>query len=176
MSDFVNTVYDETSKLGKMQSFIGLIFAVIIGIVLIIIGYTFVNSSNVYIGTSGEIILIDCQDIQEYQKTKNSKTVKTKKQCVLTIKYNDNENNSYVNKLTTDNQNYSLGQTIKIEYLKSEPNQIRTPSFSDSTIGYISSGISLIIIIGAGINYYIASNSKLYASTQGAKTAFNLIT
>ena len=176
MSDFVDTVYDETSKLGRIQSFIGLIFAVIIGIVLVIIGYTFVNSSNEYIATSGEIILIDCQDISEYQKTKNNKTVKMKKQCVLTIKYNDNDNNSYVNTLTIDNKNYSLGQTIKIEYLKSDPNQIRTPGISDSVVGYISSGISLIIIIGAGINYYFASNSKLYASTQGVKSAYNIIT
>lgn len=177
MSDFVDTVYDETSKLGRIQSFIGLIFAVIIGIVLVIIGYTFVNSSNVYIGTSGEIILIDCQDIQENKKTKNGKSEKIKKQCVLKIKYNDNDNdnNSYVNTLVVDNKNYSLGQTIKIEYLKTEPNQIRTPGISDSTVGYISSGISLIIIIGAGINYYFASNSKLYASTQGVKSAYNLI-
>lgn len=99
-----------------------------------------------------------------------------KKQCVLTIKYNDNNNNSYVNTLVVDNKNYSLGQTIKIEYLKSDPNQIRTPGISDSVVGYISSGISLIIIIGAEINYYFASNYKLYASTQGVKSAYNLIT
>jgi uncharacterized membrane protein (UPF0136 family) len=174
MSDFASSVYEETSKLGKMQSFIGLIFATIVGIVLLIIGYTFVNSNNEYIDVSGEIITVNCQDIEEHQKTKNGKE-KIKKKCVLTIKYSDNDNNSYTNKLTTDDKNYSQGQIIKIEYLKSEPNQIRTPGFSDSTIGYISSGISLIIIIGAGINYYFASNSKLYASTQGVKSAYELI-
>lgn len=174
MSDFATSVYEETSKLGKIQSFIGLIFAIVVGIVLIIIGYTFVNSNNEYISVSGEIILVNCQDVEEYQKTKNSKE-KIKNKCVLTIKYSDNNNNSYVNKLTTDDKSYSQGQIIKIEYLKTEPNEIRTPGFSDSTIGYISSGISLIIIIGAGINYYFASNSKLYASTQGVKSAYELI-
>ena len=97
-----------------MQSFIGLIFATIVGIVLLIIGYTFVNSNNEYIDVSGEIITVNCKNIEKNQKTKNSKE-KIKKKCVLTIKYSDNDNNSYTNKLTTDDKNYSQGQIIKIE-------------------------------------------------------------
>lgn len=169
MSDFVSSVYDDASKLGVIQSFIGLIFAIIIGLVLVIIGYTFVFSANEYIKVSGEIIFIDCQNITDY------KTKKTTRQCVLSIKYNDKANNLYTNNITVDNKTYLLGQTIEIEYLKSNPNQIRIPGLSDPVLGYISSGISLLIVIGAAINYYFASNYKLYASTQGAKSVYNLI-
>jgi len=45
--------------------------------------------------------------------------------------------------------------------MESNPNQIRIPGVSDSTLGYISSGISVLIILGASVNYYLSTNYKL---------------
>lgn len=177
MSDFASSVYDDASDLGVIQSFIGLIFAVVIGLILVIIGYYFVFSTNEYIKTSGEIIFIECENIITNKTTGTrgtNKTTKTTKQCTLEIKYFDSANNSYTNSIIVNDKNYSLNQKINIEYLKSDPNQIRIPGLSDQVLGYISSGISLLIIAGAGINYYFASNYKLYASAQGAKTVYNV--
>jgi hypothetical protein len=50
------------------------------------------------------------------------------------------------------------------------------PGLSDSTLGYISSGISIFLVLGVGVNYYLSTNYKLYASAQGAKTVYNTFT
>ncbi len=172
MPGIVDNLYDDASSLGKFQSFVGLIFAVVIGLVLIIVGYYYVTSSNQYILTTGIVKNINCQDVVN-NNSKTPNTTSTTKVCTLNIEYNVN-GVTYTNILTENNVVYSLNQSIKIEYLKSDPNQIRMPGLSDSTIGYISSGISVLIVLGAGFNYYLSSNYKLYASAQGANTVYNV--
>ena len=175
MPDIVNNLYDDASSLGKIQSLIGLIFAIIIGLVLIIVGYYYVSSSNKYISTNGIVKNVICEDKIQTNSTKKSTTTTTIKVCTLNIEYNVN-NVVYTNSLTIENVIYSMNQPIQIEYLESDPNQIRMPGLSDSTMGYISSGISIVLILGAGLNYYLSSNYKLYASAQGASTVYRTFT
>lgn len=176
MSDFVSDVYDDASNLGVIQSFIGLIFASIIGLVLLFVGYTYIASSNEYVGTKGKITNVLCTNVERKTSPgKKGTNTQTTKSCVLTVEYLDKKTEFYKNTLNTnDNNVYKVGQTIQIEYLKSDPNQIRLPGFADSTLGYISSGISIVLILGASFNYYLASNYKLYASAQGAKTVYSV--
>lgn len=175
MSGIVDNLYDDASSLGKIQSLIGLIFAIVIGLVLIIIGYYYVSSSNKYVLTTGVVKSVICEDKIQSKTTDKSTTTTTTKVCTLNIEYNVN-NVIYTNTLTTNNEVHSANQSIQIEYLESDPNKIRMPGLSDSTIGYISSGISAIIILGAGLNYYLSSNYKLYASAQGANTVYKVFT
>lgn len=158
MSGIVDNLYDDALSLGKIQSLIGLILASIIGLVLIIVGYNYVSSSNKYILTTGIVKNVICEDkIQTNSKNKSTTTTKI---CTLNIEYNVN-NVVYTNILTVNNKVYSTNQSIQIEYMESNPNQIRIPGVSDSTLGYISSGISVLIILGASVNYYLSTNYKL---------------
>ena len=177
MPDFVNHMYDDASSLGKVQSFIGLVIAIIIGLVLIIIGYYYVSSSNQYIITLGTITAVNCQNIIQNNTTKTTNTNTTNTNtimCILNIEYKDNNTVFYTNNLTVNKSIYSVGQSIQIEYLKSNPNQIRLPTLSDMTFGYISSGISIVIVLGGLLNYYLSSNYKLYASAQGVKSVYGI--
>ena len=108
---------------------------------------------------------VNCENVMISNTGKSQNT----KRCLVNIEYNVN-NINYAGVLNIDNVVYSEGQTIKIEYLKSDPNLIRLPGLSDKTIGYISSTIAIIIILVSSINYYLSSNYKLYASAQGAQT------
>ena len=179
MSNIVDNLYDDASSLGKIQSLIGLIFAIIIGLVLIVVGYYYVSSSKKYSLTNGIVKNAICEDkIRTNYNNKSSSisstTTNTTKVCTLNIEYNVN-NIVYINTLTTNNV-YSINQSVQIEYLVSDPNQIRMPGLSDSTLGYISSAISLVLILGSGLNYYLSSNYKLYASAQGANTIYRTFT
>ena len=175
MPGIVDNLYDDASSLGKIQSLIGLVFSIIIGLVLIIIGYYFVSSSNKYISITGIVKNVICEDKIQTNSTSRSTTTSTTKVCTLNIEYNVN-NVVYTNSLTVNNVIYSMDQPIQIEYLESDPNQIRMPGLSDSTLGYISSGISIFLVLGAGVNYYLSTNYKLYASAQGANTVYRTFT
>jgi len=167
MPEILNNIYNDSSSLGKIESFIGLVIAVIIGLVLIIIGYYNITSSEQYILTTGTINGINCQNIIQNNTTNTSTNTSTTKSCILNIGYKDDNTIFYTNNLTIDNNIYTIGQTIQIEYLKSNPNQIKLPGISNITLGYISSGISVVIILGGLLNYYLSSNYKLYASAEG---------
>lgn len=175
MPGIVDNLYDDASSLGKIQSLIGLVFSIIIGLVLIIIGYYYVSSSNKYNSTTGIVKNVICEDKIQTNSTGRTTTTSTTKVCTMNIEYNV-DNVIYTNSLTVENVIYSMDQPIQIEYLESDPNQIRMPGLSDSTMGYISSGISIILILGAGVNYYLSTNYKLYASAQGANTVYRTFT
>jgi hypothetical protein len=171
MAGLAENLYDDSSKLGIIKSLIGLIITIIIGVILIIIGYTYVFSNNKYIITTGKILEIICKDIISNSSNKQV----TQKQCTINIQYLDEQNIEYINTLVVDNVNYTLNQSIQIEYLNTNKNVIRIPGLSDQTMGYISSGISIILILGGVGNYWLTTNYKLYASAQGASTVYNIL-
>lgn len=162
MNSIGSDLYEGSSQLGVFQSFIGLIFGVIIGIVLIIVGSSFLFSQDKYISTTGNV------------QSKNCTLVDKNNNCVMNIKYQDSKGNSYINSLNTTNISYSIGQDIPIEYLESNPNSIRIPGLSNQTMGFISSLISIIIVALVSFNYYMTTHYKLYAAATGAKTVYGI--
>lgn len=163
-NEIANDLYEGTAKLGKIQSYVSLIVIIIIGVILILCSFNYFFSNEKYNVIRGKIESIKC----------NTTTINNKPQtsCTLELSYTI-DGIKYKSTLNTNTSTYSSNQEIDIEYLESNRNNIRIPSLSNQMIGLISSGVALVIIGGAYYNYYLTTESKVYASSQGVSTIYN---
>jgi hypothetical protein len=163
-NELANDLYEGSAKLGTIKSYITLIIVIIIGIILVLCSMSYFFSSEKYLTIKGKVESVKCET-----KTVNNKP---ETNCVLEVSYNISDKN-YKSIITTNTSTYNNNQIIDIEHLESNPNFIRIPSLSNKMVGLISSAVAIIIVAGAYYNYYLTTQSKVYASAQGAQTIFN---
>jgi hypothetical protein len=165
MVDFASEIYEDTSKLGRIYSLIGLIVGIIIAIILFICAFNFQQTPD-NMSTIATILSASCTNIINNNKTEYS--------CVLKLKYTVN-NKEYTNFITTQsNIYYNQNANIDITYEKDDPNKIYIKSLDNTSMSLISCCIGIVIILGAGVNYYLTNNSKFYAAGTGVASTINL--
>ena len=159
MSSISDELYSDSAALGNITSLIYLIIAIVIGVILIISAIINFTSPK-YLSINAIITNVNCKVSQENKTSSN---------CNLIVTYSV-QNKNYTESLTITGTGYSVGQNINIEYLPSDPTQIRSASTSTTTMGIISSVLALIIVGGSYFNYYMTTHYKLFASAQGVNT------
>lgn len=176
--NYGETLYDGASELGKLQSLIGFICAIIAAVILICAGllFYFKDESN-NVDTTATIKEINCT--QRPTETYDSRTRRYKREiindCVLTINYNVLDK-VYENKLTSSGTTiYYVGASVDITYDKTNPNVVSFRGIKSTYIGYFLSCIALILVACAGFTYWLSQRSKFFSAIQGTSTAVNLI-
>lgn len=159
--------YDGTATFGRLYGYFNFFIGFIFFIVIMIIGYWFYNSEDVYEKNyvKGTILKdSSCNMVQE----KNNKTY----DCSLNIQYNI-DNTEYLKKnflIYDSGKKYYPSDIIDLRYSNKDKYDITNRLWTNKSIGSIIMIIALIILICISINLYLVRNSKEYAAATG--TAF----
>jgi hypothetical protein len=164
-SNILNSVFDETSNLGKATTSITFVISIIVGIILIIFAIYFGNlKSKPYV----KAFIKSANCVTDSRIINNR--IERSYGCLLNLNYNIN-NVEYINDISVNSSTvYNPNTFIDIEYDESNPNLINIKSLENSTISYISVGIAILIIVASWMNSYLSNQSKTYASLQGFST------
>jgi len=181
MSDLASTVYDETSSLGKTYATIQIFIGIFICIILCLCGLynEFLPVTTAI--TNAKILKITnnnglCdRNIAASTNAENVKSESITYNCNLQVTYTVN-NQTYTNNISLQNSTpYTVGQTIQLSYNLNDPNIITSPQPDNKTMGSISIIIGILILSSCAVNYYLATQSKLYAATEGVGTSISLL-
>ena len=168
MSNIANDLYSGSADLGYIKSLIGLIVAIIIGVILLIFSYYFLSSSDNFVGVTWTVVSANCNQ----GTVSSNRTIKYN--CNLIVSYTVNDKVYQNNLISSSSVFYNNGESITISYDKTNPNSIKLGAMSNTMIGSISIIFAIIIVLGSGINYYLTEHYKFYAAAQGAETAYSM--
>ena len=160
-------IYDSTADFGVFMALLGLIGASVIGSIMFSIGIYLIFTKGTHSKeVSGKVLQSKC-DI--YRNSKN----KTRKDCNTTVKYTvdgkDYENIVSTNKLKLKDS------TIDLVYNPKEPSDSVAKTGARRFGAYILIGISLLMVIGAIIRYYIVKTYKVAAAATGVGEAASIV-
>jgi hypothetical protein len=68
-----------------------------------------------------------------------------------------------------------VGNNVDVTYDPAKPTEIAFKQPSKITFGLISIACALLIIVVSYINYYMTSQSKMFAATEGAKSVLSIL-
>lgn len=163
MNSFVSDVLNKSSMVGKAESSLELFWAIVIGVILIIIGFN-INTPSKFQKTVAKIINGDCNlNINN----KNNYI------CTMNVEYFIN-NKKYISVLNTNsNKDFTKFKNIEIFYNTINPREIYFQDVDYSIMTSISFIIASFIILSASVNFYINITNDTYASIYGANTIYN---
>ena len=157
MSDLLVGTKDALVEYERMMSFVTLIIAIIIGLCLCCCGISLIvnDDSDDWVKTDSTIAKVDC--------TQNGDTYT----CDLRVDYVVNNIPYKFIPITIQANSvasYAIGDTLKIEYEKSNNITIRLQSNTNPYVTSCSSLFLSLIIVGvAYANYYIKQQSEVAA-------------
>jgi hypothetical protein len=162
------SIYSDTTALGKTSSYIYFIVAIVIAVILVIYALH-INSQPQKPSVRAFIITASCTTFNTGDRNNNISY-----SCLLNVKYKVNEI-EYVNNLTTTSNNvYNPNTYIDIEYDPANPNNINVKGMDNATQSKISVGIAVLIVAASGISYYLSQKSDVYAAGQGVNTVASI--
>jgi hypothetical protein len=176
----MDSIVKDLSFVGKTSSKIGFIISCIISVVLLYLSFVFFTKTDNFITINSNIINVKkCTENTRINKNENTKTssINTSYDCIITVEYTVNNNlytNDIITKSNIDYKNFNT-KTLKISYNSKNPNEIRLPRLSNTTIGFI---FLIIAVIVFGIGYYsnyLSQNSSIIATTQGVNTLASIV-
>ena len=168
-------IMKDLSFVGKTTSKIGLIIGIVIGVILLYFSYYFFTKTDEFIKVTGTIKNVkECNERTEVNAKTRTGTLKTDNfyDCIITVEYTIN-NKVYVNDILTDNKiNYSKYdvKTLDISYNPKNLDEIRLPGMPNTTLAFIFLGIAIVIMGFSYYSYYLAENSSIMATAQGASS------
>lgn len=165
-------VYSDIAEFGKIAANIRLIIAAIVSFILIVAGIVILTlpvKRNEKV--EGTITSTNC-----VEKTITENNVQKKDyECDITVKYTIDGKDISSNIKQTTTTPYSINQLINLYY---DPNNITDIDvFSDNyrIWGWISFGLAIIIVVGAGIWAFVVHKSKFAAAAGGGAETVGLI-
>lgn len=167
-------IYNSSVALGRAQTQIGLIIAIVISVILIIWAFSLGGTPQRPL-TNAIIMEANCfttiYNNRNYNNNYNNNSSNT---CTLTVSYKVNDI-EYINKISTQsNIFYAPKQSIEIEYEPKNPNNIFIKSLDNVTQSKILVVIAILISGGAFVVNHFAQKNELFAAAQGASTVVNV--
>lgn len=168
-------IMKDLSFVGKTTSKIGLIIGVVIGVILLYFSYYFFTKTDEFIKVTGTIKNVkQCNERTELKAKARTGTLKTDNfyDCIITVEYTV-DNKVYVNDILTDTKiNYSKydAKTLEISYNPTKPDEIKLPGLPNTTLAFIFLGSAIVIMGASYYSHYLAQNSSIMASAQGASS------
>lgn len=167
VGNFGAHVYDKTyeasASLGKITGIWYAGTGIFFSIVMVIIGIVLIVKRNPRQVIDAVIKQADCKQITQMENNK-SKIINN---CVLDVSFIALDGKTYEGKISSDDKMYMTGETLKISYLESNPNDMRKHVIRMRTVGYILLGVGILGMISGGFSLYLTLNYKLYQAATG---------
>ena len=168
---FGEDIYSGTASYGRFMGWVGGIFGIIIGLVLLGVGLYLALSKTVYTGRA--VATVRKIDPPCYKDPTNSASNNVI--CDVTLEYMvNNQKYERVWILTNLSQGVVVGSTQTIRYNPDNPQDIAF-GISQSTVGWIMSGIAVFILAGCAINIYAVTRYDVAAAATGVGSAAGII-
>jgi hypothetical protein len=169
-----SAIYEGAAEVGKVQSYIGLIIACIVTIIMIGVSiYLFTVDQHTLVDDVGTVLSADCSNQVNLSDQKDKQ--KEIQNCNLLVKYKVNGEEYRGNLLASGNKIYNNGNVIDITYDSTNPTEITTHQIRSKTIAIILLVLGLLIGGGSYMNYYFTSKYKSYAAIQGTAATLDVI-
>jgi hypothetical protein len=169
-NNLASMAIDGSAAFAKGRAFFGMIVGIIIGFGIFVLGIYVYSSEDKYGNNQIKGSVKDSLCKEDYtKKNKNSWD------CSLNIQYNI-DNTEYVKKdyaIQNSMKYYNPGNSIDLRYNTNNKNDITTDTWTNKTKAIIIIIISLFLIIGPVIWYYLVSKYKFLAVTDTAMFAMN---
>lgn len=165
------TAYEGSASLGKVVGIFGAASGILIGLIILAIGLFLIFKKATRNTVDAIIKKADCKE--NIQEIDNKRTIY--QNCVLDISYIAEDGKTYEAKITTNDKKYIEGQTIKVSYDITNPQDIVIHTLSTRTIGWIAFGIGLLIFGGSSFSLYLTLKFKAYAAAQGAAAVVGVV-
>ena len=166
-----DTVYKGFSFYGRVQSFFGMIVAIIIGIVLFVVGRMLLK--NNYTETAVMTITSVVEPCQELKQTNKNGTLKsTSYKCLIGVTFigTDGKERTASNISVTGQSPVTVGQTISLRYNPSDTTQV-AQAVPSKTPSYILFGIGGALICLSVTTFVVSLLSRRYAAFTGGIAA-----
>lgn len=162
-------LYEDSGKFGVLTSTIALYIGIGIAIIMLVVGVYLLFSKGTYAQfVTGRVLDSTCTQVTDPNTNKQTQTCKTKVQYIV-------NGTEYINIIDTASK-YDINSSIEVAYNKSNPNDSVQKSNWRRMVGGILLVIAVFIVIGAYIQYYIATKSKFGASAIGTGAALGFVT
>ncbi len=171
-SNASSDIYSGISELGNLQSSIGLILGIIVGIAFVIIGayYVVFNDDNKYYHVAGTVALVKCSATVINENNKNIPIYK----CEMTLNYALNDKTYGAQIVINSRKRYFTGESVQIAVSKTNARDIKIDEISSFTMGMISSFCAILLIGICYLNFYLTHHYKPYAALQGARSVWGV--
>lgn len=164
--DFAGSAYDAAATFGRVVAFVKMVFGCIIGIVLTVVGIVLIRQKKVYTGsTTAKVTDPKCTSYTDTNKGRST----TRTECAVNAIYTV-DGKEYNGSLVV-RRNIADGQMIPIQYVPSNPTDMREPVVASKTVGIVLIFLGLFIAIGTIIWFILTLRYKVVAAGTGAVTA-----
>jgi len=155
MSSFGETLYSDASTAGKITTGVGFVFAIIIGIIMLVIGIALIARKDTFKTQKAQITAATCT------QHKNGDIVLY--DCTLTITYTVGDK-TYTAQIQLDTSKEFFVGPIDIQVDSTDPTRIRIQFVAPKTIGYFLIGIAVFVIAMGYLSFYLARKSKFLSA------------
>lgn len=161
-------LYDGAATFGRFMATISLVIGVLTGLILIGISiYLLVTPARYTELTTAKVNEAKCDRVP----TGDSRGFMN--DCIMKIEYTV-DGKQIVKDHNSKGKYYSVGDTIKIRYDPSNPEDFST-SMSRKTVGWILLAIGIPVIFLSWLSWWIATTFKFAAAATGVGTAYNIV-
>lgn len=170
-----NEIYDDAADLGRVYATIGLVIAIILGIILLGVSLYLIFGKNVHTDmVMAQITTISCGAPRIINNN-------TTRECSTTLTFNYNgkdysvTNFSYTYSGNAD-PNTMIGTSMKLFVDPNNPIDVSTISKStDKIMGLVLLGISILLVGGSILHWWLARRYKFMAAAEGAGAGIGAI-
>ena len=184
--NFGETIYTATAEGGRIYAFVGAITGTILGIILIMIGFSLITK-EIYYNKVKVGIVKSCNCVNSVQQTSNGSSTVTI--CNTVVGYciipNCTIDKTLLDSITTNTEtigivnfqntgSYNPGQKVNLYYNENDVMDMQLTSDDWRFTGKILILIAILIISGGWVSVWMANKSKFLAAAGGfgAASAF----
>jgi len=157
-------IADVASKYGKIRAIFGAIVGTIFGLIFLGIGIFLITRKDNYDKeTLGTVLKSECkQEIIDIRKN----TIQFN--CNIEVTYTINDIVYTRSFFISQNKPININDNIELQYISSNPNNVRIKQFKSKYLGSGSISIAIIITIIVWISVWLTQKSKIYSTVTGS--------
>lgn len=173
----VNRAVNNLAKLGRLQTYVGLMFtSVIVAILLVIAGNLFFGKDTT-VPTKATVTKADCPSEQKWVAPTSKKPgyYKTVYKCTMTVAYEVNGKKYEVPLYQETSRPYTVNTILSGRVDTLAPSTFMMHTLSKDQMSYIVSGISVVMIL-IMVMVWIYTRSQIGSAAIGAKSVWSIFT
>lgn len=171
MSSLGNDLYAGAAAYGRFQATLGLFLGTIVGVLMVIVGITFVTRA---VSLTGKVqgVVSDAQCNQTGTKTDDGKNVRNVYDCQFNIKYKVNNIEHIKHFITHGDAQRFNSELVDVYYNPDHPDDAQLSSDDSHGLGYILIVGGVIFVLACWLWYYIATRYKFAAAAGAVRSIF----
>jgi hypothetical protein len=167
--DLGTRIYSGAASLGRIRAIIGVTFATLIGIGILVGGvFALAHKTKLTGKTIGIPVSVDDKEIPVKQCTVFTDKDNVTYRCEFKLKYIVENKPYYINTSTSSQINYSDMKQIDVYYDKSNPSNASLTKDDYHNTGYILIGSGIFLLLISWISLWVVLHYEFAAAASGA--------